>query len=172
MARRRKLLILLGGALAAVLLGIVAFWHASLRIPQEPFVSHTWLTEKDLSLYRRFHPSKRQRMIADLMTNGLPGRERTSIEALLGRSVTPAEMKRPTMSGYYFDNLDWDLIYPIGRERIFIFDHRGIEFSPDTEYLILRLDENGVFESWFIYGSHRWPDVVGDPGRANYRSTR
>ncbi len=64
------------------------------------------------------------------------------------------------------------MIYPIGIERIFIYDHRGLALSPDEEYLIIRLGDEGVFESWFIHGASPWPAVVGEPGCRTYREKR
>jgi hypothetical protein len=77
-----------------------------------------------------------------------------------------------TGQGHYLDEYDWDLLYPIGQERFFIFDHKGLGGSPDDEYLVIRLDHQGIFESWFLYGSKRWPSIVGEPGRKSYRPTR
>ena len=123
-------------------------------------------------------------MIRDLVVNRLPGLNRKEIIYLLGESPTHDQMRRHTMKdfevhgrvgsdgyylpgprsgkGHYFDELDWDLIYEIGYERIFLFDHTGQALSPDPEYLIIRIDENGRFQSWYIEGSAAWPRVIED----------
>jgi hypothetical protein len=74
-------------------------------------------------------------MIADLVTNVLPGLTREEVESLLGKSPSHKEMRRfnlnefdeqgrevQTGEGYYYDELDWDLLYDIGIERVFIWD--------------------------------------------------
>jgi hypothetical protein len=136
-------------------------------------------------------------MIRDLITNVLPGKDRTQIEMLLGDSWSHEDMRRhtdedfrqtpkrnargeyepypQTGKGWYFDEYDWNLLYPIGKERCFIYDHRSVfaaSLAPDDEYLILRLDGDGRYNSWFIFGSTRWPDIVGEPGRQQFRTTR
>jgi len=132
-------------------------------------------------------------MIRDLVTRVLPGKNRAQIEGMLGCSPTPAESRRystadlefrerdengnwkpfpRTGQGYYWDEFDWDLLYYIGKEQIFIFDHKGQELSPDPEVLLIRLDPNGVFVSWYIDGSTRWPNVVGKAAMTSFRKTR
>ena len=135
----------------------------------------------------------RQFMIRHLIKDVLPGKDRHEIESLLGESPSHEEMRRYTQTdlnvrekdedgnwkpfprtgiGHYFDELDWDLIYPIGREQILIYDHTGQELSPDEEHLIIRLDEDGRFESWYIDGSTRWRRIVGREALRNFRRTR
>jgi hypothetical protein len=126
-------------------------------------------------------PSHRQRMIKDLVTNVLPGKTKDQIEQLLGKSRTHNEMRyteeyvkllqgvpdsKVNTNRYAFDDLGWDLTYPIGN------DPMSDENSPNGEYLLIRLDSNGRFESWFITGSKVWPRVVGKKGRTTYRKTR
>ncbi|MEX0611095.1 MAG: hypothetical protein WD229_03150, partial [Pirellulales bacterium] len=118
-------------------------------------------------------PTDRQKMVRDLVVRILPGKTRTGIEELLGPSPTHQEMRRHTQQdrevrekdengnwkpyprtgeGYYYDEFDWDLLYDIGFEQIFITDHRGLAFSPDDEVLLIRLDERDGFSSWYIDG--------------------
>jgi hypothetical protein len=163
-------------------------WVAVKYQPQIKFEDATWQTA-----YLAVQLSKRQQMIRDLVTNVLPRKDRGELETLLGKSPSHEEMRRYTQAdlqerekdengkwkpfprtgtGQYFDDLEWDLIYPIGREQILIYDHRGRELSPDQEYLIIRLDDGGRFESWYVEGSTRWRRVVGDKALQNFRRTR
>jgi hypothetical protein len=124
-------------------------------------------------------------MIADLVTNVLPGLTRDEVESLLGKSPSHKEMRRynlnefdeqgrelQTGEGYYYDELDWDLLYGIGIERVFMWDHNWQLLDPEPEALILRFENDGVFESWYIDGSHEWPSLVGEHAAATYRRHR
>lgn len=157
-----------------VIAGIVLlFRHLSVRLPQEPFDSEAWKEYVDRTqAYSEYRPTVRQRMIKDLVLSVLPGRSRQEIEQLLGRSITPEKWQRKGMPGHYFDEHEWDLIYEIGTERCFIWDHRGYALSPDPEFLIIRLDANGIFSSWYIAGAARWRDIAGDQGAQTYSKTR
>jgi hypothetical protein len=138
-------------------------------------------------------PTARQRMIRDLILRILPGKSRDEIEQLLGRSPTYAEMRRHAMedlevrekdelgnwkpfprtgSGHNYDEFDWDLIYYIGREQIFIYDHKEQALSPDNEVLIIRLDGDGRFSSWYINGSTHWPTIVGKQALTSFKEKR
>ncbi len=110
-------------------------------------------------------------MVKDLVLNHLPGKDRESIQKLLGAAQTPKSFTNSDGS-VIFGEYQWDLLYPIGFERIFIYDHRGMELSPECEYLLIRLDEKGVFASWYIYGSTRWKAIVGERGAITYKRTR
>lgn len=185
------MLMAITGIAAALLLG-VRRW--TLHIEQVPFDATAWQAADVASPER---PSVRQEMISDLVTRVLPGKCRKQIEGLLGESCSHASMRRharadfanrhrsisenrertlpQTGEGWYFDEYDWDLLYPIGKERNFLYDHRGVlrgPFEPDDEYLVLRLDAEGQYDSWFIIGSLRWPDIVDAAGREHFRPTR
>jgi hypothetical protein len=137
--------------------------------------------------------SLRQMMVMDVVDHILPQRNQREIEELLGVSSTHLEMRRHrsedfqvrehdasgawkpyprTGNGYYFDEFGWDLIYELGQEQMVIYDHNGQAFSPDTEYLMIRLDQDGRFESWFIYGSTCWTNIVSSNALCYYRPIR
>jgi hypothetical protein len=126
-------------------------------------------------------------MVKDLVSNILPGNNRAEVERLLGVSPTHEQMRRhapddllvrerdtngdwlpfpKTGEGYYYDELDWDLLYHLG------FVKESLSGSPRRETLILRFDDKGVFSSWFIDGSEAWPQVVGLPGSRTYSKKR
>lgn len=186
--------------LAATVVASIAFliglreWR--LHIPQMPFDAEAWKRADDVWTSPQT-PTVRHEMIRDLITNVLPGKDRTQIEKILGKSWSHADMRRHTDAdfkqtpkrnahgeyepypqtgdGWYFDEYDWDMLYPIGKEQVFIYDHRGVfaaALSPDDEYLILRLDPNGRYNSWFIFGSTRWPGIVGEPGCRQFARPR
>jgi len=179
-------------SVAAVCGGITGLRYCAIRIPQRTFSSELWKSEKGLDSTGK--PLMRQEMIKDLVNRVLPGKNREEIEALLGPSATHEGMRRyrledwesgkavrdergqlvykRTGKGYYYDEYDWDLIYGIGKERIFIYDHCGLAMSPDLEYLIIRLGPDGRFASWYICGSTRWPSIVGEPGRSSFSAAR
>ena len=89
-------------------------------------------------------------MVKNLIVDVLPGLSRNQIISYLGDPDTSAD----NVLGYY-----------IGIERIFIYDRRGIEFSPNPEYLCIFLDENDWYSGWHIDGSGRWLKLIG---RENY----
>lgn len=157
--------------------------------PQIVFDSVSW---RDAPLSHN-ELSPRQLMIRDLATRVLPGKSRSEIESALGSSRSHEQMRRYSAAdlqirekdidgnwkpfprsgaGHYYDQYHWDLIYPIGYEQILIFDHKGQELSPDEEHLMVRFDANGMFASWYIDGSTRWPKVVGDAATKTYRQSR
>jgi hypothetical protein len=133
------------------------------------------------------HLGARQKMIKDLVSNVLPGKTRAEVEQLLGVSPTHEQMRRhkptdllvrqrdkngewmpfpKTGEGYYYDEFDWDLLYYVGLEQ------EGLSGSPKRETLILRFNDEGLFESWFIDGSRKWPKIVGNQGSRSYREKR
>jgi hypothetical protein len=73
--------------------------------------------------------TSRQKMLADLLENVLPGRSQAEIEKLLGPGDDAADRK---------------LIYGLGRER-------DSMFPIDNESLVIRLDGSGRFSSYYIY---------------------
>ena len=137
--------------------------------------------------------SGRQMMMRDLILNVLPGKNRVEVEELLGRSPSKAEMRRLLPSdllvtnrvdqgksgtfprredGYYYDEFDWDLIYGIGAEQSLSRKYLPVEPEYRSEKLIIRFDTNGVFKSWYVFGSSLWPQIVGREGRGSYRDRR
>jgi hypothetical protein len=107
-------------------------------------------------------------MVKDLVNNVLPGLNKRQVENLLGPAVfTPDEPNQE-----YYSEFEPDIICSIGTERIFLWDHDGVLYSPESEELLIRFDRNGQFESWYIIGSKKWPAVVGDPGNRTYRPSR
>ena len=78
--------------------------------------------------------SVRERMLGDLIDNVLPGKSREEIEHLLG----------PSLETPYFQSVDKDLIYYMGRQR-----DSGINI--DSEWLLIWLDEEEIFERHEIY---------------------
>ena len=157
----------------------------SIAIPQKAFNQNEWRNWAEPAEESGRRPSKRQQMIADLVTNVLPGLTRDEVEGLLGKSPSHEEMRRfnlnefdeqgrevQTGEGYYYDDLGWDLLYGIGIERVFIWDHTWQLLDPEPETLLLRFDNSGVFESWYIDGSQEWPSIVGEKGAATFRRHR
>ena len=173
-------------AIVAMGLAIVAIERYARYSPQIPFGSSKW---QDVTHSEAWSGETiRQHMIEDLVGNVLPGKNRREIEALLGPSLTRRDMWKgkydgegpelrvpdfdPAQGECFYDEYDWDMLYPMGIERALVFDHRGQAFSPDPEYLIIRLGADGEFESWWIYGSEKWPSVVGAHGRSTSRRFR
>lgn len=190
--RRRPLLWLLAATVLGLPLcvsAIIDLWVISKYHPQVEFDPALWASAE----VEGAGATIRQRMIRNLVLEVLPGKSRVEIEQLLGRSSTHAEMRRYTKqdlevhakdeqgnwkpfprtgNGYYWDEFDWDLLYSIGREQIFVYDHNGMECSPDDEVLLIRLDGDGLISSWYIDGSTRWPRVVGEQALASFRAKR
>jgi hypothetical protein len=181
LVRRVVLWLLAAGVLALLFFG-PDLWVIRHYLPQVQFDPVVW----DVTDVDGADPTARQRMIRDLVLRILPGKSRAEIEQLLGRSPTYAEMRRYTMqdlevreqpfprtgSGHNYDEFDWDMIYYIGREQIFIYDHKGQAWSPDNEVLVIRLDADERFSSWYINGSTRWPRIVGKQAMASFRDKR
>lgn len=174
-------LVLVVLALAGALL-LLFLRGSALAIPQRVFDSVVWRNELPSGRYDDV-PTARQQMIHDLAAHVLPGKSRTEIEGLLGPTFTYEGMRSyvfhpesgrlsRTGEGYDCDDFEWDMLFDIGKERVFVYDHRGLEFSPDSEYLVIRFDESEVFSSWFIAGSRRWVDVAGPEGARTYSSVR
>lgn len=75
----------------------------------------------------------RQKMLADVVKNVLPGRRRAALEEILGSSLeTP-----------YFKSSGRDLIYVLGPQR-------DSYFAIDSEWLLIWLDKDGRFERYAI----------------------
>lgn len=126
-------------------------------------------------------PSKKQQMINDIL-HRIIDQDKTEIERILGKSGTHEDWRIRTKEdrekesqlnskgvknvlirtgkGFYYQQLQWDMIYRIGSEHFFIFNHRGQILSPEPEILIIRLDKNNNFSSWYITGSYRWKNIV------------
>ena len=133
-----------------------------IHIPQHEFNQQAWEKAAGTLGSGKEEDRVRQTMIRDLVTNLLPGKDKSQIEDLLGTSWLREA-----------DPLEQDLLYEIGTERVFLFDHRGLAFvSPNLETLVIRLDAHGRFSSWYIDGTDRWPGIVGPAASATYRETK
>ena len=96
-----------------------------------PFDRAAWLDPNSAS-HLPGDITPRQKMVADAVTK-LPGLRRPAIEAMLG----------PALETAYFQSTGRDLIYPTGPQRDSLF---GV----DSEWLLIWLDENGVYRSHAI----------------------
>ena len=76
----------------------------------------------------------RQKMLGDVVSNVLPGRDRNSLEELLG----------PSLDSPYFESTGRDMIYVLGRERDSLF-------RIDSEWLLIWLDGSDRFERYQVY---------------------
>lgn len=79
-------------------------------------------------------------------------------------------------AGYFTDCLeyDWDLAFHLGRNpRPFLYQVLWIG-EEDPEVLLIRLGDDGRFESWYIidFGQTPWEAIVGSPGNDAYRESR
>lgn len=179
--RKVALAIVIG---AMLLISIFFALHGRLQRDYETqiqFNASNWAADSDGYL------GARQKMIKDLVSNILPGKTRGEVEQLLGVSPTHEQMRRhkpadllvrqrdkngewmpfpKTGEGYYYDEFDWDLLYYVGLEQ------EGLSGSPKRETLILRFNDEGLFASWFIDGSKKWPKIVGNPGSKTYSEKR
>ncbi len=77
--------------------------------------------------------SIREQMLRDVVVNILPGKNRLEIETLLG----------PSLKTEYFKTSNKDLIYFLGPER------DGF-INIDSEWLLIWLDDKGVFKKYVI----------------------
>jgi hypothetical protein len=77
------------------------------------------------------HLSVREQMLKDVAVNILPGKNKAEIEKLLG----------PSLETNYFRSVDKDLIYYLGPQR-------DSFLNIDSEWLLIWLDEKGVFEKY------------------------
>jgi len=78
--------------------------------------------------------SVRQKMLGDVVSHVLPGRDRRELEAMLG----------PSLDTGYFASSGRDLIYLMGRER-------DSMFGVDSEWLLIWLDGSGRFERYQVW---------------------
>ncbi|TWU12471.1 hypothetical protein CA54_12950 [Symmachiella macrocystis] len=183
---------LAGSVLIAMVLFVV-FGIVLLRpkIDELPFASETWVAWDPNDVPRRDAKAFTipQRMINDLVSNHLVGKNRQQIEAILGESPTWSEERRHSTfnnvlssdgtyyvrngEGHYGDEYEWDLIYDIGA----YYPPEGLEsFGVDSdmvdEQLVIRLDANGRFESWYVIGSPEWPSRLSKEAAKWFRQTR
>jgi len=75
----------------------------------------------------------RQKMLADVVKNVLPGRTRAELEEILG----------PSLNTSYFKSGGRDLIYALGPQR-------DSFFTIDSEWLLIWLDKDGRFKRYAI----------------------
>jgi len=176
-------------ALIGILLcTILGFRSYVLRIPQVPFDPATWRGDEARARGNNKVLDGRETMMRDLLTDHLPGMNRQQIEEILGGSYThesvripdyysdkvpneEGQLVYPMTSRYCFDDYEWDLLYQLSCEKVFILDHRG-KIWPERECLFIRLGKDGLFESWCVYGSKRWPKIVGPEAASSYRRRR
>ncbi|MEE8452537.1 MAG: hypothetical protein V3R99_11505 [Thermoguttaceae bacterium] len=157
------------GILLCTILGLRAY---VLWIPQVPFDPPTWRGDEARARGDYKIPDGRETMMRDLLTNHLPGMNRQQIKEILGSSHTHETARiRESGTSYFFQSYEWDMLYPLSVEATFILDHRG-KLWPEQEYLFIRLGKDGLFESWYIYGSERWPKIVGREAASCYRTRR
>ena len=78
--------------------------------------------------------SVRQKMLGDVVSNVLPGRDRRELDQMLG----------PSLDTPYFASTGRDLIYFLGRERESMF-------AVDSEWLLIWLDASGRFERYEVW---------------------
>jgi hypothetical protein len=86
--------------------------------------------------------SVRQKMLGDVVSNVLPGRDRRDLEEMLGPSLNTPYF--PSLDTPYFANTGRDLIYVLGRER-------DSMFGVDSEWLLIWLDGSGRFERYQVW---------------------
>jgi hypothetical protein len=91
------------------------------------FDPEVWLGAESTD-YKAEDITPRQKMLADVVKR-LPGKNRTHLETMLG----------PSLDTTYFQSTGRDLIYVTGPERDSLF---GI----DSEWLLIWLDENGIYK--------------------------
>jgi hypothetical protein len=96
------------------------------------FDSKQWQDEHSTD-YFKGDIAPRQKMLADVVRNVLPGKTREEIEAALG----------PSLNTPYFQSSRRDMIYVLGFQRDSFF---GI----DSEWLLIWLDDTGHFERYKI----------------------
>lgn len=178
-------------ALASNSDNLADWWVTNKYQPQKQFNGKLW---RDVHRSLKSHSvSERQLMINDLVTNFLPNKSLHEIEIELGESPSHEDMKRYTAAdlgtqkrnasgdweplqrsgvGFFYDEFEWDLLYYIGKEQYFIYDHRGNAFDPSEEVLFIRLDEQQRFSSWFILGSSRWQNLVSKDAIKRFSNRR
>lgn len=94
------------------------------------FDADLWSGKKASALYDEQGITARQAMLSDLVKRVLPGRSRAEIIEILGE---PDNINR----------FDANLIYSTGIER-------GASLKLDSEWLLIFIDENGIFERYSI----------------------
>lgn len=99
------------------------------------FDPSVWLDPNSVE-YVRGDITPRQKMLAAVIAK-LPGRNRTELEHTLG----------PSLETPYFMSTDRDLIYLLGPQRDALF---AIDSECDSEWLLIWLDETGMFERYEI----------------------
>jgi hypothetical protein len=95
------------------------------------FSSETWLSESSSMATDSDRLSIRQKMLGSVVSAVLPGKSRGEIEACLGPSFETA----------HFRGAKYDMIYPLGWDR---------GYGIDSEWLLIWLDERGVFKRYQI----------------------
>ena len=176
---------------ALVLIGVSVLSSRSRSIDDIAFDSRAWKAwnPNDIPPRGATAFTAPQRMINDLVSNHLVGKDKKQIEEMLGKSPTwDAERRHSTFNnvlssdgtyyirngeGHYGDEYGWDFIYEIGPYYppawLELF---GADSDKVDEQLVIRLDENERFESWYIVGSPNWQSRVGKEAAKRFRQTR
>ena len=169
---RHSLALIVITVVALVATGVIGVNLMRLHIRQLPFNSEAW-KQNDDAWTSQDMPTARQTMIRDLIQNYLDGKNHLEIEELLGESWTHENTRIDQTQNWYYQEYDWDMLYPIGKELSFLRDSRGVfRLEPEDEYLVLRVGGDGRYLNWFIIGSSKWPELVGDPARRLYQRAR
>lgn len=147
---------------ATGLLETCIIWLSS-RPAQIQFDKESWNEWQEQDASEPLGESSRQQMIRSLVTDFLPGLDNDQVEELLGQSPTHEDLR--SGESYAYEEHDWDLLYMIGS---FASDW----FGGDAEFLLLRFDKGGKFESWYIVGSNHWKVTAGRKAAATFRGTR
>lgn len=126
----------IAGFAAFLVIHIGVIMHVPKPLPEEAFQmsfsSEVWLSESSSYPEEGQKISARQKMLGSVIKDILPGKSRQEIEICLGPSFETA----------HFGGSKYDLIYPLGWDR-------GI-FPIDHEWLLIWLDEQGIFERYEI----------------------
>lgn len=146
---------------------LIAFLLALVGIPVAIYLWDIWIPQRDFRVEEWTAPgaddppsgrSTRQAMIKSLIEDVLPGKQRAEVQELLGAGCFEASE--------YFSTRG--LAIEIGYEKLLTLDLIERAFFSNCETLIIYFDEHGLFSGWYIYGSPRWPRIVGSPGNATY----
>lgn len=179
-------------SLLILLCTVVVLWDGDQQIA---FDSNAW--KEDLHTRTGFR--LRRRMMQDLLTRVLPGTSRAEIESELGYCPTREEAelvasnersgklwkeiqrkRRSAGRDYHNDfftdllEFDWDMTYHLGRKQRENTLQLLLVSEQDPEFLLIRLDKDGRFESWYTidFGQTPWKEIVGPSGNATYRDNR
>ena len=136
----------------------------------QPFCRVAW--EAD-TLAKEPFPTERQRMLADLVLNILPGMRQSEVSCLLGETISHFEMRRYATAdlvgqqvgvpaaragnGYYYDEYEWDAIYYIGPAPS---STSQVYADEEYQHLVLRFSVSGVVSTWYVTHGDNWPLLI------------